>query len=117
MIRKSSISVLLVLFSLLAAPSLAQEPDAEGCKDSPLITRMPGSKINSCDYKEYEQASFPLKPDADGNLQEKKIEGEYHYWDYGTREGMSEIQVFRNMETALKRAGFTLDYENSPDTI
>src|SRR5437868_15201127 len=117
MFRKSSISILFVALVLLTLSCFAQEPDAEGCKDSPLITRMPGSKINSCDNKEYEQASFLLKPDADGNTQEKKVEGEYHYWEYGTREGMSEIQIYRNIEAALKKAGFTFDYANSPDTI
>ena len=34
-----------------------------------------------------------------------------------TREGVTEIQVFRNIETALKRAGFTIDYELSPAEI
>src|ERR1700759_3537365 len=70
--------------------------DAEGCKDSPLISRFPGSIIHSCDNKEYEQADFPM-----GDTQ-KHLEGEYHYWDIGTREGTSEIQIFRNFRTALK---------------
>lgn len=97
--------------------SWAQEPDAEGCKDSAVITRMAGSKINSCESKEFEQATLPLGVDSEGTAKEKVVEGEYHYWDYGTREGVSEIQVFRNIETALKRAGFTLDYELSPGMI
>jgi outer membrane protein OmpA-like peptidoglycan-associated protein len=53
--------------------------------------------------------------DKDGN--EKAVEGELHSWDYGTREGVSEIQVFRNFETALKQAGFAIVYEDSPGTI
>jgi outer membrane protein OmpA-like peptidoglycan-associated protein len=102
----------------LTVPSLrAQDEDAEGCKDSPIITRMPGSTIHSCENKEFEQAKLPVSKDKDGNVTEKTIEGEYHYLDYGTREGVSEIQVFRNFETALKRAGFTIDYEDSPGTI
>ena len=96
----------------VAAASLAQEPDAEGCKDSPMNTRMARSKINSCDNKEYDQATFPM-----GDAGDKVVEGEVHTWDYGTREGVSEIQVFRNIETALKRAGFTIDYELSPMQI
>src|SRR5438105_373448 len=96
----------------VAAASLAQESDAEGCKDSPMITRMAGSKINSCDNKEYDQATFPM-----GDAGDKVVEGEVHTWDYGTREGVSEIQVFRNIETALKRAGFAIDYELSPSQI
>ena len=53
--------------------------------------------------------------DKDGN--EKAAEVKFHYWDYGTREGVSEIQVFRNFETALKQAGFTVVYEDSPGII
>ena len=30
---------------------------------------------------------------------------------------MSEIQVFRNFEAALKRAGFVIDFDNSPAEI
>src|SRR5437870_9417603 len=102
--------------ALFVTPLFAQE-DAEGCKDSPLITRMPGSKINSCENKEFDQFKFPLANDAEGNHREKVVEGEYHSWSYATREGVSEIQVFRNIEAALKRAGFSIDYENTPMQI
>ena len=103
--------------SLSAANLRAQDQDAEGCKDSPIITRMPGSIIHSCENKEYEQATMPVSKDQDGNVKQKTVEGDFHSWDYGTREGMSEIQVFRNFETALKKAGFTIDYEQSPGEI
>lgn len=102
---------------MLAPALLAQDPDAEGCKDSPLISRMQGSKISSCDVKEFDQVTLSLPPDAEGNAKEKVVEGEVHTWDYATREGVSEIQVLRNIESALKRAGFTIDYENSPEQL
>jgi len=86
--------------------------DAEGCKDSPLITRFPGSIINSCDNKEYEQADLLL-----GDDKVKHVEGEFHSWDIATREGTSEIQVFRNFQTAIKNAGFTIDFILSPSQI
>jgi len=55
----------LCLLSLWFAVSVrAQDSDqpqhAEGCKDSPLISRLPGSVIHSCETKEFEQADFPL---------------------------------------------------------
>ncbi|HEY7406127.1 MAG TPA: OmpA family protein [Candidatus Angelobacter sp.] len=115
---KDILRLLLYCTLLLTAQALfSQDQDAEGCKDSTMITRLPGSTIHSCENKEFDQAKLPLGTDKDGNAKEKTIEGEYHYWDYGTREGVSEIQVFRNFETALKKAGFTLDYEESPGTI
>jgi OmpA-OmpF porin, OOP family len=113
---------LVLVYSLIAVPArlIAQEDaphDAEGCKDSPIITRMPGSTIHSCENKEYEQMKMPVGKNKDGEVTEKMLEGEFHSWDYGTREGVSEIQVFRNFETALKQAGMKIVYEDSPGTI
>ena len=113
---------LVLVYSLIAVPArlIAQEDapqDAEGCKDSPIITRMPGSTIHSCENKEYEQVKMPVGKNKDGEVTEKTLEGEFHSWDYGTREGVSEIQVFRNFETALKQAGMRIVYEDSPGTI
>ncbi len=107
--------------SLMWAPKASAQDeapkDAEGCKDSPLITRFPGSIINSCDNKEFEQFDFPLGNDKDGNAISKHVEGEYHSWDIATREGTSELQVYRNMETALRTAGFKIDYGQSPNFL
>lgn len=108
---KVMLAVILAL-GATAVRAQDQEQDAEGCKDSPLVTRFPGSTIHSCENKEYEQADFPM---ADGAT--KRLEGEFHSMDYGTREGVSEIQVFRNFQTALKTAGFTIDYANSPEQL
>jgi len=113
---------LVFVYSMIAVPArlIAQEDapqDAEGCKDSPIITRMPGSTIHSCENKEYEQVKIPVAKNKDGEVTEKTLAGEFHSWDYGTREGVSEIQVFRNFETALKQAGMKIVYEDSPGTI
>jgi hypothetical protein len=47
----------------------------------------------------------------------KSIEGEYFYYDIGTREGLSALQLFRNFQTALQKAGYKTDYSSSPDTL
>jgi hypothetical protein len=104
--------IIFLSVSTLRAQDDDKPKDAEGCKDSPLVTRFPGSIIHSCDNKEYEQADFPML-----NNEQKHLEGDYHYWDIGTREGTSEIQVFRNFQNALKTAGFSIDFTNSPAQI
>lgn len=109
------IVVCLLLFGFavsVRAQDSDQPQDAEGCKDSPLVTRFPGSIIQSCDNKEYEQADFPL-----GGEKQKHVEGEYHSWGMGTRDGTSEIQVFRNFQTALKNAGFAIDFAEAPEQL
>lgn len=99
-----------LLWSAGAAPLPAQ--DANGCKDSPLITRMPGSTIIRCDNKDYEADDFPLP-----NNKKQHVEGEYHHLAYAPKQGETPIHVFRNIETALKMAGFTMDYEDPGNII
>jgi OmpA-OmpF porin, OOP family len=112
------LSIVFVSLLLVTSFCSAQNPDdAENCKDSPIIARMPGSKINACDHKDFDQFAFSLPPDADGNAKEKKVEGELWSWDYATREGVSNIQLYRNFTNALKRAGFTIDWPNESDSI
>jgi outer membrane protein OmpA-like peptidoglycan-associated protein len=60
---------------------------------------------------------MPVGKNADGDVINKTFEGEFHSWDYGTRDGTSEIQVFRNFQNALKAAGFIVDYASSPETL
>ena len=106
---------------LLASSAWAQDDDkpkdAEGCKESPLVSRFPGGIIQSCENKEFDQADFPLGTDNDGNAKVKHLEGEYHSWSISTRPGVSELQVFRNFQTALKTGGFTPDYAESPSQL
>lgn len=111
-------ALLCAAFLFFAGQTFAQNPDdADGCKDSPLISRFPGGTIHSCENKEFDQADFLVGHDKDGNEITKHLEGEYHYWDIGTHDGVSDLQVFRNFQTAITKAGFTIDYTESPRTI
>jgi len=117
--RASRCALLLTLF-LLASPFLraqASPDDAEGCKDSPLISRMPGSTLVSCDHKEFDQLKLPLGQNKAGEDVEKTLEGEVSAWTYQPREGVSAIQVFRNIQNAIKTAGLTIDYSSEPDEL
>jgi outer membrane protein OmpA-like peptidoglycan-associated protein len=113
--NKASLLVLCLVVSAASLPSLAED-DAEGCKDSPLITRMPGGAIHNCDKKEYDQFDITVGV-KDGDDQVKHVEGPLESWGYGTREGVSEIQVYRNLDTALRTGGFQIVFERSPGYI
>ncbi len=111
--------VVLFGFAVIALPSSrAQDApqDAEGCKDSPLLQRMPGSHINSCEHKEFDSIKMPVGKNADGEPIEKAIEGETWTWDMGNREGLSDVQVSRNFANALQNANWTIDF-NQPTQI
>jgi len=92
--------------------AFAQNQDAEGCKDSPLIQRMPGSTISTCEHKEFDSVEMPVGKNADGDPVTKNIEGEVWSWSMGNREGLSDVQVYRNFLNALQKANWTFDFQN-----
>src|SRR5665213_4571458 len=97
---------------LLAVPFAAQvcmAQDAAGCADSHLIGRFPGSVIKSCNDK----ADDAFKFDNLGPKKESKtIEGEFHQNQYSFPNTASKAQVVRNLNTALRTAGYTFDYDS-----
>ena len=99
---------------LAAHVSLAQTQDADGCKDSPLIARFPGSIIDSCDDKADSVYTFHnIGPKSE----EKSIEGEYHFVQYNLPSTASDAQVERNITTAFRNAGYTIDGGNCCFTV
>lgn len=104
---------LVVGVSLLLSVSFAfAQEDAEGCKDSPLIQRMPGSTISTCEHKEFDSVEMPVGKNADGDPVTKNIEGEVWSWSMGNREGLSDVQVYRNFLNALQKANWTIDFQS-----
>jgi outer membrane protein OmpA-like peptidoglycan-associated protein len=86
----------------------AQTQDAKGCKDSPLISRFPGSVILSCEDKAHELYGFDMGP----GKPKKKAEGEYHKLSYGYPQTASKAQVLSNMRTAIKSAGYIFAFDS-----
>ena len=113
--NKASLLILCFAISAVSIPAWADD-DAEGCKDSPLVSRMPGSTIHSCEKKEFDQKEVVVG-EKEGEEQKKNVEGALQSWDYGTREGVSDLQVFRNLETALRTGGFQIVFERSPGYV
>jgi OmpA-OmpF porin, OOP family len=94
-------SMLVVLVSA-AWPALADDgaTDADGCHDHPLVTRFRGFHILDCDAKEFDAETVV---DANG---ERQVEGKVTRLRYGGPESVSRLQLKRNYENALKKAGF-----------
>lgn len=94
----------------LAAPLAVQvcpAQDAVGCKDSPLIGRFPGSVIVECRDKADDSFTFTLD-----NGKNKTVEGEFHRIVYRFPSSASKVQVVRNLNTALRRAGYNMVYDS-----
>jgi OmpA-OmpF porin, OOP family len=104
---KLGIAVSAVFFAL---PGWA-ENDATGCKDHPLLSRMPGYRIKSCETKTFDARDFAAGPglDADNRpLKAVTIEGVQTYIVYdreGETEHASGLQIQRNFQNAIRAAG------------
>jgi len=98
---------LIVLFLACAfAHAQTPPPDAKGCKDSAVLSRLTGCFIRTCALKEYDVHAMPLgKPNKVQN-----VEGTYEKIDFRCPAGTSSIQTYRNAENALKVKGFQILY-------
>jgi OOP family OmpA-OmpF porin len=96
-----------LLLCLLAAAAVAQEKDIEGSKDHPLISRYPGSYIREYSQKAFDEFILPLGKADDGKFtKSQRLEGKVTRLRYDCPGGRTVLEVFRNYEGALKRAGF-----------
>jgi outer membrane protein OmpA-like peptidoglycan-associated protein len=101
-----------VLLLAAAALSFAQTPaDSAGCKDSPYVSRMPGTWISSCTDKPDDTLTFPVT--ENGKTANKTVEGKIS--NLGFRYPTSTVtkaQVVRNYSTALRQAGYQNMYDS-----
>ena len=92
----------------LSAPFVAaQDADVEGSRDHPLISRYPGSIIRSYVAKEFDELTLPLGKTSDQKFAKSQhLEGKITRIAYAAPQGRSVLEVFRNYQGALKKAGF-----------
>src|SRR6476660_6736711 len=102
-----NVTLLFAAAMCLAVPASAQE-DAEGCKDSTILSRMPKCVIASCDKKDFDAADMRLGPNSDDPYYKQKVEAATEILHYRCDESISFLNIKRNAEAALKRAGFTI---------
>ena len=102
-----TVFVACLLLGLSAPLAAAQNGDVEGSKDHPLISRYPGSVIGAYLQKEFDEFTLPLGKLADEKFTKSQhLEGKITRIIYVAPEGRSVLEVFRNYQGALKKAGF-----------
>src|SRR5580692_9446189 len=97
----------MVCLAILLAAQVGAAQDKKGCKDSPLISRFPGSVISDC--KDSPDDTFAFSMPGAGY---KKVEGEFHFLEYRSPKTASNAQLARNLGAALRTAGYTMVYES-----
>jgi OOP family OmpA-OmpF porin len=94
----------------LGSVAVAQETDAEGCKDHPLLSRMKGFSISSCESK-FDAVEFYTASDKT-----ETVEGQKTVIQYALQEGSpspSYLQIRRNYGNAVKSLGASVLYDES----
>jgi outer membrane protein OmpA-like peptidoglycan-associated protein len=105
-----------LLLALTAWPAAAQPKDIAGSRDSPLASRYPGSVIDNYKTKEFDEFSFPVGAvTSQGAPKSLHLEGKITRIEYINPQGRSPLEIYRNYETALKRAGFETLFACSGD--
>lgn len=110
---------LLLIVPALAWAGTGLAEDAEGCKDHPLFTRLPGYSLASCDKADYEERRFnvgPIQQDPEkGALTATvPVQGALYTMEYSLDEGAtrkSPLQIMRNFQNAAKAAGGSVEGE------
>jgi OmpA-OmpF porin, OOP family len=111
--KNFSALVILVVMSFALSVISADAGDVEGSKDHPLISRYADSEIIGYETREYDTLLLPLGRTSAGQgtgtsgfSKNRTVEGKFTRLLYVSPEGRSTVEVFRNYEAALRKAGF-----------
>ena len=84
-----------------------QQRDVAGARDYPGIGRFAGSVVTGYMVKDFDAARLQAAPFKDGKAtNERRVEGHVTRIAYRTNPGPSILEVARNFETQLAKAGF-----------
>jgi len=101
----------LLLSAMGVAAQDDQLQDVEGCTDSKLLTRLKGCVITECDLKEFDSAELFVG----GDDRREALEGRKEMIGYDCGENVSMLQIARNAEAALKKAGYTVVFSGTAE--
>jgi outer membrane protein OmpA-like peptidoglycan-associated protein len=91
----------------LSTAAFAQTRDVPGSRDYPGIGRFGGSVVTGYQAKDFDAAKFQAAAFKDGKpVDGRKLEGRITRIAYRTNPGPSIIEVSRNFENQLAKAGF-----------
>lgn len=110
--RKHMIFLVAVLFGVAAVSAAGQTQDAEGCRDHPLVSRYPASVILQCRSSEFDELTLPLgKTNREGvPAKTEHLEGKITRISYEAPAHRSILEIYRNYEAALTKAGFEASF-------
>ncbi len=109
--RIKELSLWLPAALLIGWPAVVgAQQDRQGCSDSPLLSRVSGCRIYQCSRNEWDAATVPVGTAG----KTKSVEGEkVHIYYECASQSYSRLKVVRNAETALRQAGYTIEFSGN----
>lgn len=105
----------LVLATGVAAFAYAEEipkqDTVKGAKDHPLLSRFDGARLVGYDVKQFDEAMIPVSPRSRESKSKSgfdkvlNLEGKYSRYAYVYPRDRSSLEVMRNYQAALEKAG------------
>src|SRR5215831_18658706 len=99
MIRTVLSSFVFVATALAQTPAPA--PDAKGCQDSKVLSRMTGCRLVRCRTAQYDMFEMPIRKPLGKPIEKKTVEGEFEHLEYVCGKDLSPLQIQRNAENAF----------------
>jgi hypothetical protein len=104
----------LAVLALSPAPRDAEAADAEGCRDLPVLQRLPGCTIRECRMRDYDEAELQSGPvDASGDFPKALVDGELGVVTYACPASLKLADIARQAQAALRRSGYAFVYSGS----
>jgi len=114
-VRFLAVTAALILSAPLFAGPQAAEPDAKGCKDHPLFTRMQGMRLATCRMVDFDKFDFKTGKGTTISVEGKRFEIKYQL--PGTGPAPGPLAIIRNHQQAITAIGGTMVYEDQRYTI
>lgn len=111
-LNRKVLAVFLVgAFTVAAGVAQDMPKDVEGSKDHPLLSRYPGAVISNYHVAEFDEFNLPLgKNTGDTLAKSQHLEGKITWITYDAPVGRTVLEIYRNYESALAKAGFQILY-------
>jgi hypothetical protein len=104
----------LLSLALLAVAPAAPPDDAEGCRDLPVLQRLPGCTIRECRTRDYDEAELQSGPvDRSGEFPKAFVDGRLEVVTYACPATLRLEDIARQAQAALRRAGYTFVHSGS----
>lgn len=112
--KRLMLATLALLLAAIPATAASDPRDDKKCKDHPLLSRVPGHWIHHCEEIEFDERNIPT---AKGTT--VPVEGRvWHIVYYLNKDvpKVSDVQILRNYQNAVKELGGTEVYSNNGRT-